>query len=159
MSTTAERTGKIAYVRVSTEAQANSPYNLENQTNECGSVCEGIGPGPLVTFVDPGESARSMDRPEFQRMLDFCRTNKRNFGHVVIQDLSRLARNAAGQSEALELLWKLGYVVHSRREGDITKNAAGKLAANIMGSFNQHYSDSLSERMADRSRAALLNGR
>jgi site-specific DNA recombinase len=112
-----------------------------------------------VTFVDPGESARSMDRPEFQRMLDFCRTNKRNFGHVVIQDLSRLARNAAGQSEALELLWKLGYVVHSRREGDITKTAAGKLAANIMGSFNQHYSDSLSERMADRSRAALLNGR
>ena len=159
MSTAEERTGAVVYVRVSTKEQANSPHNLENQTNECKSVCDGLHPSTVKTFIDPGESARSMDRPEFQGMLDFCRQNKRNFGHVVVQDLSRLARNAAGQSEALDLLWKLGYVVHSRREGDITKTAAGKLAANIMGSFNQHYSDSLSERMADRSRAALLNGR
>src|SRR5438128_1108019 len=114
MSTTAERTGAVVYVRVSTEGQANTPHNLENQKNECKSVCDGLRSSAVVTFVDPGESARSMDRPEFQRMLDFCRTNKRTFGHVVIQDLSRLARNAAGQSEALELLWKLGYVVHSR---------------------------------------------
>ena len=159
MSTAEERTGAVVYVRVSTKEQANSPHNLENQTNECKSVCEGLRPSTVVTFIDPGESARSMDRPEFQRLLDFCRKNKRSFGHVIVQDLSRLARNAAGQSEALELLWTLGYIVHSRREGDITKTAAGKLAANIMGSFNQHYSDSLSERMADRCRAALINGR
>jgi DNA invertase Pin-like site-specific DNA recombinase/ssDNA-binding Zn-finger/Zn-ribbon topoisomerase 1 len=156
---TTERTGAVVYVRVSTKDQANSPHNIDNQRNACKSVCDSLQPSIVKMFIDAGESARSMDRPKFQEMLEFCRKNKFTFGHVVIQDLSRFARNAADQSEALGVLWNLGYTVHSRTEGDISNTAAGKLAANIMGSFNQHYSDSLSERMADRSRAALLNGR
>src|SRR5258708_2851452 len=133
-----QRNGAVEYIRVSTKDQANSPHNLDNQRTECHSVCVGLRPSETKTFVDPGESARSMDRPEFQKMLDFCRKNKHRYRYVVIQDLSRLARNTAEQSEVLELLWKLDYVVHSRREGVIGKTAAGKLQANIMGSFNQH---------------------
>jgi site-specific DNA recombinase len=157
---TAERNGVLVYIRVSTKDQATSPYNLETQTNQCISVCRVRSlDGAMMKFVDPGESARSMDRPEFQRMLAFARRNKHRFGHLVIQELSRFARNAAGQSEALEELWKLGYVVHSYKEGDIAKTATGKLAANIMGSFNQHFADALSEKMRDTCRAKLQNGR
>src|SRR5690349_12593670 len=158
---TTTRDGVIEYIRVSTVDQANSPHNLQNQINECQAVRarEGLRPSAVQRFIDPGESGRSMDRPEFQRMLDFARKNKHTFGHVVIQDLSRFARNVEGQSEALALLWKLGYTVHSHREANVSNTATGKLSANIIGSFNQYTSDSLSERMADRSRAALLNGR
>ena len=39
------------------------------------------------------------------------------------------------------------------------ESPAGHLAANIHGAFNQYFSDSLSERMRDRSRAAVLAGR
>ncbi len=44
-------------------------------------------------FTDPGESARSADRPEFQRMLAFCRAHRQEVGYVVVYDLSRFARN------------------------------------------------------------------
>src|SRR4051812_47577471 len=105
----------VAYVRVSTVDQANSPHNLQKQTGECDAVREQIRPRPsaIVKFVDPGESARSMERPQFQNMLEFCRKNKRQFQHFIVQDLSRLARNVADQNEALELFWSLGYTVHS----------------------------------------------
>jgi site-specific DNA recombinase len=49
--------------------------------------------------------------------------------------------------------------VRSIFEPNVDETAAGKLSANIHGSFNQYFSDSLSERMRERSRAAVLAGR
>ena len=81
--------GAVLYVRVSTDEQADDPLNLSNQEQKCRSLCEQRGYQVVWVFVDSGESARTADRPEFQRMLDFCKTHRHEVGYVGLQDLSR----------------------------------------------------------------------
>ncbi len=152
-------TGAVVYLRVSTDEQAREALNISNQEQRCRSFCTARHFNVLQIFTDPGESARSADRPEFQRMLGFCKAHRREVGFVVVYDLSRFARNVRDQADAIAILSEIGVCVRSTLEPNVDESAAGKLAANIHGSFNQFFSDSLSERMKERSRLAVLAGR
>jgi hypothetical protein len=50
-------------------------------------------------------------------------------------------------------------LLRSTYESNIDETAAGELAANIHGAFNQYFSDALSEKMQDRMRASVAAGR
>ena len=151
-------TGAVVYVRVSTDEQAVGALNLSNQEQKCRDYCGQKGYSVQEVFVDPGESARTADRPEFQRMLAYCKAH-RQVGYVVVQDLSRFARNNGDQAQFIAELGKHGVRLCSVDEPNVDDTAAGKLAANIHGTFNQYFSDALSEKMKDRMRAAVLAGR
>src|SRR5579862_8465605 len=153
------RSGAVIYVRVSTDEQADGPLNLANQEQKCRSFCAQKGLQVLIVFIDSGESARTSQRPEFQRMIAYCKVHRREVGHVVVQDLSRFARNNRDQAEFISELAGLGVKLCSVYEPNVDDTAAGKLAANIHGTFNQYFSDALSEKMKDRMRAAVLAGR
>jgi site-specific DNA recombinase len=148
----------VLYARVSTEEQANKAYNLSNQLEVCRTFAEQKGFPRDREFIDAGKSARSTDRPEFQRMLEYCRVN-RQIGYVIVQDLSRFARNNEDQARTINELKAVGVILCSVREPNVDNTATGRLAANMLGSFNQYFSDALSEKMADRCRAAIRNGR
>jgi DNA invertase Pin-like site-specific DNA recombinase len=79
--------------------------------------------------------------------------------YVVVQDLSRFARNHKDQAEAIWDLGRCGVLLRSTYESNIDETAAGKLAANIFGAFNQFFSDSHSEKQRDRKRQAVAAGR
>jgi site-specific DNA recombinase len=147
-----EQKGAVIYQRVSTDEQAREALNLTNQQARCQSFCESRGLSILQLFVDPGESARSADRPEFQKMLSYCKAHRRDVGFVVVYDLSRFARNVRDQADAIATLFEIGVRVRSTLEPNVDESAAGKLAANVHASFNQFFSDSLSERMKERSK-------
>ena len=151
--------GAVLYVRVSTDEQASGPLNLGNQEKRCREYCQQRGWPVMEVFVDPGESARSVDRPEFQRMLAYCRTHRRKVRYVVVQDLSRFARNNQDQAQTIGELGRIGVLLRSTYESNIDETAAGKLAANIFGTFNQYFSDALSEKMRDRTRQSVSAGR
>ena len=151
--------GAICYIRVSTEEQARDALNLNNQERRCRDFCVSRNLHVVRVFTDPGQSARSADRPEFQKMLGFCRQHRQEVSFVVVYDLSRFARNVRDQADTITLLLDCGVKVRSTLETNIDESPAGRLAANIHGSFNQYFSDSLSERMKERSRAAVQAGR
>lgn len=92
-------------------------------------------------------------------MVRFCKLYRHEVGYVIVQNLSRFARNHADQSHFLADLYRAGIDLISAYEPQVDHTPAGKLAANIIGAFNQYYSDDLSVRMRDRSRAAVLAGR
>jgi site-specific DNA recombinase len=152
------RMGGVIYLRVSYDEQVD-PVNLGNQEQKCRCYCNEKGINVLRVFIDPGESARTADRPEFQRMLAFCKARRREVGYVVVQDLSRFARNNRDQAEFITELTTNGVKLCSVYEPSVDDTASGKLAANIHGTFNQYFSDSLSEKMKDRMLAAVLAGR
>jgi DNA invertase Pin-like site-specific DNA recombinase len=77
----ARHTGAVLYLRVSTTEQADGPLNLINQERKCQSYCAQKGYTVLQMFVDPGESARTADRPAFQRMIAYCKAHKREVGY------------------------------------------------------------------------------
>jgi len=82
--------GAILYIRVSSQEQADSPYNLPTQKRKVEDRCKRDALPVLKTFAD-AESARTADRTQFQEMLTFCRTHRSKVTHVVFADLSRLA--------------------------------------------------------------------
>ncbi len=149
--------GAVLYIRVSTPEQADQVHNLPTQTRKVEDRCKHDGLPVLKTFVD-AESARTDERPQFQAMLEYCRTHRGKVTHVVFADLSRLARNVADQSVTLAKFEKLGITPVSCDER-IEDSAAGKLSTNVLGVLNQFYSDSLSERITFRMAAGVQEGR
>lgn len=148
----------VIYIRVSTDEQASQQHNLPAQERKCVEYCSRHGLEPLRVFTD-AESGRTDDRPQFQAMIRFCRENRERVTHVVVADLSRFARSVLDQAKALETFSLLNIKLCSVDEAHIDGTAAGKLASNIHGAFNQFFSDSLSERTKFRMSEAVRAGR
>ena len=150
--------GAVGYLRVSTLEQASINNSLPVQQKKFEDHCARNTLAPLDSFVDK-QSARNAERPAFQRMLAYCRKNKSRVRCVVVADLSRLARNVVDQGQTIAELSKIGIRLVSVDEPNIDTTAAGKLATNILGAFNQFFSDSLSEKTRFRMQAGREAGR
>jgi DNA invertase Pin-like site-specific DNA recombinase len=86
----------VLYVRVSTKEQAERDgdpdgYSIPAQLEACRRKAASIGAVVVEEFVDRGESARSKDRPELQRLLRYVHENP--VTHVIVHKIDRLARN------------------------------------------------------------------
>ncbi len=134
----------VIYLRVSTREQMES-LSMEVQESRCTDWCRSKGLTVAAIFHDDGASARTTDRPEFQKMLSFIRAKRGQVGYVVVHDLSRFARNLENQVEVLTELSAVGVLLRSVME-DVDETAAGKLMRNIHGTFNQYFSDRNAER-------------
>src|SRR5271169_1671344 len=66
----------VLYIRVSTRKQAEKGYSLEEQDRDLREYCGRQRWEIDHVFIEKGESARTDDRPEFQRMLEFCKKNR-----------------------------------------------------------------------------------
>jgi site-specific DNA recombinase len=148
----------VIYTRVSTEEQASQQHNLPAQERKCIEYCSRNGLEPLKVFTD-AESGRTDERRQFQAMIQYCREYSAQVTHVVVADLSRFARSVLDQAKALETFAVLNIKLCSVDEAHIDGTAAGKLASNIHGAFNQFFSDSLSERTKFRMAEAVRAGR
>lgn len=148
--------GSLIYCRVSTQEQSDS---LPVQQRKCEDFTSSKQFRVLHVFTDAGESARTADRPQLQALLKFCRENRKIVRHVVVSDLSRLARNVADQGNIIAQLATWQIRLHSVDEQGLGEDATGKLGKNIIGAFSQFFSDSLSERTKFRMAAAVKSGR
>jgi len=105
------------------------------------------------------ESGRTPAREGLQKLLDYCREHRGRVSHVIVADLSRLARKVSDQGMLIGRLADMGVTLLSVDEPHIDRTAAGKLSANLLGSVNQFYSDVLSERVRYRMGEAVKAGR
>src|SRR5690348_15839342 len=96
--------GAILYIRVSTAEQASGNNSLPVQERKLRDYCKRNDLSVLHVFIDPGESARTMDRPKFQEMLTYCREHRKDISHLIVADLSRLTRNVMDQGVTLAVL-------------------------------------------------------
>ena len=110
-------------------------------------------------ILGPGESGRTADRPSFVRLLSYCKAHRKRIGYVIVESLSRFARNVADQGAAIAELRENGIALLSVAEPNVDNTAAGRMAAGVHGVFNQYFSDALSEKMKERSAASVRAGR
>lgn len=150
--------GAIGYARVSTEEQARENNSLAVQQKKIAAYCERNGLELLEVFQG-SESARTTNRPALQAMLAYCRQNKRKISHVLVTDLSRLARNVQDQAQILVTVRQLGMKLESIDEPLADNSPMGEFVRNMMGSINQLFSDALSAKTRDRMQAAVKAGR
>jgi DNA invertase Pin-like site-specific DNA recombinase len=151
-----QRNGAVVYVRSATSEQENGTSNLGVQETLCRDYCSQRGWTVEAVFVEPVGTA---DRPELRRMLDYCKVHRKKVCHAVVRDLSRFGRNIAVLTQTVSEFERIGVLVRSTDESNIDDTAAGKLNAKIVDTFNQDFSESLSEKVRARTRQAVAAGR
>jgi site-specific DNA recombinase len=147
----------VIYCRVSTKEQAQN-LSLPTQKKVCADYCDRHGFAVDGVFVDAGESAKTTDRPEFQKLLAYCRENRGHVHFVVVYAVNRFARNSFDHALIAALLKKLGVTLRSATE-PISDSSTGKLMENILASFAQFDNDVRSERTIAGMKAAIEGGR
>src|SRR5438093_3377596 len=149
--------GAVIYVRVSTKEQTEN-LSLPTQLKACEEYCGRHGFQVLARFREEGESAKTADRTELQKLLHFCRTNKGRVQFVVVFNLTRFAREKYDHFALRAHLKSLGISLRSATE-PIDDTSTGKLMEGVLAAFAQFDNDVRSERTRGGMKAALELGR
>jgi site-specific DNA recombinase len=147
----------VIYCRVSTKEQTKN-LSLPTQLAACREYCQRQGLEVGREFMEQGESAKTADRTELQRLLAFCRENKGRVHTLVIYNVSRLARDRYDHVSIRHLLARLGITVRSVTE-PIDESSSGKLMEGILSSFAEFDNAVKAERTVAGMRAGLERGR
>jgi site-specific DNA recombinase len=149
--------GAVIYVRVSTKEQTEN-LSLPTQLRACEDYCKRAGYEILERFKEEGESAKTADRTELQRLLKYCRTHKGKVHFVVVYNLTRFAREKYDHFALRAHLKSLGISLRSATE-PIDDTSTGKLMEGVLAAFAQFDNDVRSDRTRAGMRAALELGR
>jgi site-specific DNA recombinase len=136
----------VIYLRVSTAKQADKGedvegYSLPAQRDACQRKAEALGAEIVGEYLDRGESAKTTDRPEFQRMLARIRTDL-DVDYVILDKIDRFARNRRDDANTLFELKGYGVSLVSVKE-NIDETPAGQLLHAIMAGIAEFYSRNL----------------
>ena len=82
----------VIYCRVSTKEQTQN-LSLPTQRKASIEYCRNHGYEVDRIFIDEGESAKTSNRPEFLKLLAYCRQSKGGIYAVVVYSLNRFCRN------------------------------------------------------------------
>lgn len=136
----------IIYVRVSTQEQAREGYSISEQLERLKKYCEAMDWMIVETFIDPGYSGGSLDRPALKDMIKFIKAE--NVDKVVVYKLDRLSRS---QKDTLYLIEDVflnnntDFV--SMNENFDTSTPFGRAMIGILAVFAQLEREQIKERM------------
>lgn len=137
----------IIYVRVSTAEQAREGYSIPEQLERLKKYCEAMDWTIVETFIDPGFSGGSLDRPALKDMIKFIKAEK--VDKVVVYKLDRLSRS---QKDTLYLIEDVflnnntDFV--SMNENFDTSTPFGRAMIGILAVFAQLEREQIKERMS-----------
>lgn len=128
----------VSYLRVSTTGQArrggggDDGFSIPAQRDANRRKAATLGSMIIKEFVDRGASARSANRPELQRMLEYV--NDHDVNYVIVHKLDRLARNRSDDVEIVRALAAANVQLVSTTEA-IDATPSGMLLHGIMSSI------------------------
>ena len=136
----------VSYIRVSTREQAQrggseEGFSLPAQREANKRKAQSMGALVVKEFADRGESARSANRPELQKMLAYLKEDG-GIDYVIVHKLDRLARNRADDVEINRAFEQAGVRLVSTSE-NIDQTPGGMLLHGIMSSIAEFYSRNL----------------
>ena len=136
----------ISYIRVSTREQAARAgaaegFSIPAQREANKRKAAALGALIVKEFVDRGESARSANRPELQKMLSYIQ-EAGDIDYCIVHKLDRLARNRADDVDINRVLDRAGVRLISTTE-NIDQTPGGILLHGIMSSIAEFYSRNL----------------
>jgi len=148
----------VIYTRVSSADQVKEGYSLPEQEIFCRKFAEKEGYDVIKVFVESGESAKTSNRTQLKKAIEYCIKNKNSVDALIIKRLDRFARNLEDQIELVKQFKKYGVKVLSATETN-EDTATGKLMRNIIGSFSQYENDIKSERVTAGMKQAFSEGK
>jgi site-specific DNA recombinase len=158
----ASRFRAVIYLRVSTPKQAERAdseegYSLPAQREACIRKAEQLGADVIAEYLDRGESAKTTDRPELQRMLLRIR-ERRDVDYVILDKIDRFARNRRDDANLMFEMKAAGAQLVSVKE-NIDESPGGELLHAIMAGIAEFYSRNLgAEAIKGMTQKAKLGG-
>lgn len=141
------KTRAVAYVRVSTEKQADAGHSLEAQQAKLSAYASLYELELVEVVVDAGASAKTLNRPGLQRALAMLKSGAASA--LVVVKLDRLTRSVRDLGELVEGFFsERGAALLSVSEQIDTRSAAGRLVLNVLASVSQWEREAIGERTA-----------
>lgn len=138
----------IAYVRVSSEEQAQSGLGLESQKAKIEAYCDLYNHEIVELITDAGVSAKNLKRPGIQAALAALDGGRAD--GLIIFKLDRLSRNVSDMGSLITKYFseKAGKALLSVSDQIDTTTAGGRLVLNVLTSVAQWERESCGERTA-----------
>lgn len=158
MSTDLNQAKAVIYCRVSSAAQVAKGHGNASQRTRCEEFARMKGYEVTACFEDEAISGGVIDRPGMLSMLAYLKKHKRAGEHVVlIDDISRLARNIRGHLDLRDAISETGARLESPSI-EFGEDSDSILVENLLASVSQHQRQKNTEQTAHRMRARLMNG-
>jgi site-specific DNA recombinase len=148
----------VLYCRVSTREQVEEGNSLVSQERLCREYAAKHLYEIVEVFIEQGESAKTTDRPELQRLLRYCTDRKNGVNAVIAYKLDRVARDTDNYSEIRILLKAKGVQIKSVTE-HFENTPAGKFMENMIANVAQFDNDVRTERSITGMKEAMREGR
>jgi DNA invertase Pin-like site-specific DNA recombinase len=139
------KTRAVAYVRVSTEKQADKGVSLEAQQATVEQYAQLYDLELVDVIIDAGASAKTLQRPGLQRALWMLKSGRATA--LLVVKLDRLTRRVQDLGLLLEKYFATGkFALLSVTEQIDTRSATGRLLLNILISVAQWEREAAGER-------------
>ena len=132
----------VIYARYSSDNQREE--SIEGQLRECKVFAEKNGIDVVGTYIDRALSAKTDNRPDFQKMIKD--SAKKQFDCVIVWKLDRFARNRYDSAHYKAILRKNGVRVLSATEA-ISQGAEGIILESVLEGMAEYYSAELAEKV------------
>ena len=147
----------VIYARYSSDAQRDE--SIEGQIRDCMEYAKYNGMTVVSTYVDRALSAKTDNRPGFQKMIKD--STKHVFDLILVWKLDRFARNRYDSAYYKNILKKNGVKVISAKES-ISEGAEGIILESVLEGYAEYYSVELAEKvnrgMKDNALKCMNNG-
>ncbi len=125
----------IIYTRVSSDEQVKGT-SLEFQEELCRKYCAQNGIEVLELFREEGASAKTADRAELLRALEYCRKHRGRIQAFVVAKVDRFARNTEDHFFVRKRLLDYGVTLHSVTE-PIGNSPTGKFVETVLAASSE----------------------
>jgi DNA invertase Pin-like site-specific DNA recombinase len=132
----------VGYARISKQNERG--VSLEAQVAKIRAMAEVQGAELVDVIVEDGESAKSLERPGMQRLLQMADNSV--VSAVIIAKLDRITRSVKDLAELLERFSRRGVALVSVAESLDTATASGRLVMNLLVSVSQWERETIGER-------------
>ncbi len=146
----------IIYTRVSSKEQLDG-FSLESQEKICRAYAERNTLTVLAIFREEGESAKTADRTELQKLLRYTERHRKKIGKIVVYKVDRLSRNNEDYYALRVIFSKLGVELRSATE-PIDDTPLGKLTGGILSAISEFDNSIRASRTAEGMKTRLRNG-
>jgi site-specific DNA recombinase len=148
----------VAYVRVSTDKQADHGVSLEAQREKVMAYAALYDLEVVEVVVDAGASAKTLDREGLARVLELLGSGA--VDGLLVAKLDRLTRSVRDLGELLDRYFRRsgGPALLSVAEQIDTRSAAGRLVLNILGSVSEWEREAIGERTSTAMRHKAARG-
>ncbi len=146
----------VIYCRVSDTKSGARGDGLHSQETRCREFAAQRGMTVDAVFHDDMTGGR-IDRPGVRALLEHLKARRTGEVVVVVDDISRFARDVRGHWDLRDLLREAGGKLMSPRM-EFKDDADSRMVEGMMATFAQHQREKNAEQTKDRMRARVQNG-